>query len=111
MKLTTGIMFHNVCLVQIWQKIIKHIAVNVGHTGKMLMKDCSIMTWKPKTPEGLASVRYNHARWSEFYADLLKEQQDNNILMVDSIFKISNDRHRLEPGEAILISLAKREEF
>ncbi len=69
------------------------------------------MTWKHKTPEGLASVRYNHARWNEFYAALLKEQQDNNILLADSIFKISNDRHRLEPGEAILIAHSKKEIF
>ncbi|MCP5005708.1 MAG: hypothetical protein GY941_17500 [Planctomycetes bacterium] len=65
--------------------------------------------WKPKTPEQLQSVRYNHARWNKFYADLLKEQQDNNILLADSIFKISNDRHRMEPGEAISIALAKKE--
>ncbi len=68
------------------------------------------MTWKPKTPEGLASVRYNHARWTEFYNATLEDQEASE-LPADSIFKISNDRHRLQPGEAILISLAKREEF
>ncbi|MCP4986104.1 MAG: hypothetical protein GY928_08570 [Colwellia sp.] len=66
------------------------------------------MTWKHKTPEQIQSVRYNHARWNEFYNATL-EAAETSELPVDNIFKISNDRHRLQPGKAILISLAKRE--
>ncbi|MCP5018072.1 MAG: hypothetical protein GY938_22785 [Ketobacter sp.] len=67
--------------------------------------------WKPKTPEQLQSVRYNHARWNKFYNATLEAAETSDVFSDDSIFKISNDRHRLQPGEAILISLAKREEF
>ncbi len=66
--------------------------------------------WKPKTPEQLQSVRYHHARWTEFYNGTLEVQEESE-LGEDSIFKISNERHRLEPGKAISIALAKREDF
>ncbi len=66
--------------------------------------------WKPKTPEQLQFVRYHHACWTEFYNATLEDQEESE-LPADSIFKISNDRHRLKPGEAISIALAKREDF
>ncbi len=66
--------------------------------------------WKSKTPEQLQSVRYHHACWTEFYNGTL-EAQETSELSADSIFKISNDRHRLPAGEAISIALAKREDI
>ncbi len=65
--------------------------------------------WKPKTPEQLAHVQRSHARWNDLYNATLEDQEASDVLSDDSIFKISNDRHRLEPGEAISIALAKRE--
>ncbi len=66
--------------------------------------------WKPKTPAQLAHVQRSHARWNELYNATLEDQEASE-LPADSIFKISNDRHRLEPGEAISIALAKREDI
>ncbi len=67
--------------------------------------------WKPKTPEQLAHVQRSHDRWNEIYNATLEAAETSDVLSDDSIFKKSNDRHRLEPGEAISIALAKREEF